>query len=368
MTRPLDTPRRLRAWSYLRQQLGRAASGPSEALRSVVAVYSSHPTAPLSLLSRSSSLDAQRFNEMEQRREVVRIPAMRQSIFLVPAETASLIFAATRLPMEQHAKRLKYAGLDWDAYARIKPLVLEHTQEPITASGLQKALKMHSSAVMALKVMAREGLVLRLASNPRTDNLRYVATEAWLGDQLEEQDPTDSLKWLAEQYLGGYGPARVEDFAWWSGIPRRRASAALSDASVVDIGGGLLLPSHHQTAYEGVEPVDRDALDVLPKWDAYTMGHAPDGRGRLVDDQHLSRAYSGAGGAATSGDGLPLVLRGGRAVASWSHRFMANRMLVEVTPFEPDVLPLRLCERAFDEVGELLGAPAVEVASRQSSN
>ena len=99
MTETLDMPRRLQAWSYLRQQLGRAASGPVEALRGVVAVYSSHPTAPLSLLSRSKSFDGGRFSETEQRREVLRIPAMRQSIFLVPAESAPRIFAATRLPM-----------------------------------------------------------------------------------------------------------------------------------------------------------------------------------------------------------------------------------------------------------------------------
>ncbi len=112
-----DLVRRLRAWSYLRQRLGRGASGPMEALRDVVAVYSSHPTAPLSLLSRSQSFDAQRLGEMEQRREVLRIPAMRQSIFLVPTETAPRIFAATRLPLEKHERRLSYARLDRDEYA-----------------------------------------------------------------------------------------------------------------------------------------------------------------------------------------------------------------------------------------------------------
>ena len=127
VTRPLDTPRRLQAWSYLRHQLARAASGPSEALRSVVAVYSSHPTAPLSLLSRSRSFDAQRFNEIEQRREVVRIPAMRRPIHLVPAEAAELIFAATRLPAENDTKLLKNAGLGWDAYAWLKPLLQKPT-------------------------------------------------------------------------------------------------------------------------------------------------------------------------------------------------------------------------------------------------
>ncbi len=126
MTETLDMPRRLQAWSYLRQQLGQAASGAIEALRGVVAVYSSHPTAPLSLLSRSESFDGGRFSEMEHRREVLRIPAMRQSIFLVPAKTAPRIFAATGLPMEKHSRRLRYAGLDWDEYTRLKQTVLEH--------------------------------------------------------------------------------------------------------------------------------------------------------------------------------------------------------------------------------------------------
>ena len=363
--------KKLQAWSYLRQQLSRAASRPAEALRGVVAVYSSHPTAPLSLLSRSTSFDAEHLSEMEQRRQVLRIPAMRQSIFLVPAETAPRLFAATRLPMDKHARRLRFAGLDWDEYTRLKQRVLEHTQAPITASDLQKAVKTDARLMTAVRTMSYEGLVLRLGSSLRTDSLLYVATEAWLGHRLEEVDVLRSLQWLAQEYLRGYGPARVEDFAWWSGVSNRHASAALSDASVVDIGSGLLLPSDQQSAFERVEPVDSEAVDVLPKWDAYAMGHAPDGRQRLVDDQHLTSAFSSAGTpgkGATSGDGLPLVLRGGRAEASWSHRFEGNRMVVKVAPFERGVLRPALYERAFDGVGKLLGATSVEVDAVTSSN
>lgn len=335
MTESIDLTLRLRAWSYRRQCLGRTAREPAEALRSVVAVYSSHPTAPLSLLSRSQSFDVQSLSEMEQRREVLRIPAMRQSIFLIPAETAPYIFAATRLPLEKHALRLRYAGLDWDSYTRLKSQVLAHTQEPITASSLRKALNADESLVIALHTMAREGLVIRLGSSLRADALRYVATEAWLGHPLE-------------------------DFAWWSGITRRQARAALADASIVDIGDGLLLPADQQTEFEHVEPIDPDAVDILPKWDAYTMGHAPDGRQRLVDDGHLGYAYSttGSKSGATAGDGMPLVLLGGRAVARWSHRYEGARMLVEVAPFEPGSLPRGMYEHIFDEVGKLLGATA----------
>jgi hypothetical protein len=41
-----------RWWSYHRQRLGQRASDAEQALRSVVGVYSSHPTAPLSLHAR----------------------------------------------------------------------------------------------------------------------------------------------------------------------------------------------------------------------------------------------------------------------------------------------------------------------------
>lgn len=73
----LDIQGRLRAWSYRRQRLGKARLRPSEALRDVIAVYSSHPTTPLSLLARSPSLDAGAFHKMERCREAVRIPGMR---------------------------------------------------------------------------------------------------------------------------------------------------------------------------------------------------------------------------------------------------------------------------------------------------
>jgi hypothetical protein len=370
MTESHDLTVRLRAWSYRRQGLGRAAAEPEEALRDVVAVYSSHPTAPLALLCRCQALDANGFADLERRRAVVRLPAMRQSVFLLPTVTAPRIVAATRQPMERRAGALRYAGLDWDAYTRLKPRVLEIAREPVTAADLRAALERGDPALgearlmTAVRTMTFEGLVLRLGTSLRADSPRYVAADAWLGQPLVEADPEESLRWLAEAYLRGYGPARVEDFAWWSGVSRGRARAAFAGSGLVDVGGGLMLPADQEAAFSRVEPLDAEAIDLLPKWDAYTMGYAPDGRQRLVDDAHFGRAYStaktgGAGG--TSGDGLPLVLRGGRAVASWSHRFQGDQMLVTVAPFPAETLASAACEGACAEVGRLLGASAVAV-------
>jgi hypothetical protein len=367
MSESPDLLRRLRAWSYRRQLLDRPAAGPAEALRGVVAVYSSHPSAPLTLLARSRSLGAEWLGEAERRREVVRLAAMRGSIHLLPIETAPRIFAATRMPMQKFAGNLRYAGLDWDEYARLKDRVRELLREPMAPAEAQRAFGMGANLLTALRIMANEGLVLRLGTTLRTDVLRYVSAEAWLGQPLEEPDPLESLRWLAGEYLRAFGPARVKDFAWWTGATQRRAAEALAGVETVDVGGGLLLPAKDEADFASAGPLDPGAVAVVPKWDMYTMGYAPDGRRRFVDDAHLGKAYSKAkaGTGATSGDGNPLILRGGRAVAAWSHRFEGNRMLVTVTPFEPDALPPG-CDRLFDEVGSLLGATAMEVGAAAS--
>ncbi|HEV3049287.1 MAG TPA: crosslink repair DNA glycosylase YcaQ family protein [Longimicrobium sp.] len=354
---------RLRAWSYRRQFLATPADDPMDALRGVVAVYSSHPSAPLSLLCRNRTFGAEWLAQAEEARRVVRLAGPRGSIHLMPVDTAPRIHAAVRQPLEKFAGNLAYAKITWDEYDALKRRMPDILRAPMTPAEAQEAFGMGANLMTALRVMAYEGRVLRLGGSLRTDVLRYVSTEAWLGHPLEEPDADESLRWLAMEYLRAFGPARVKDVAWWIGCSQKRAAEALRDAEVTDVGGGLLLPGELEADFASVEPLDADAVAVLPKWDAYTMGYAPDGRQRFVADEHMKLAYSTAkmGAGATSGDGNPLLLRGGRAVATWSHKFTGDKMAVTVTPFEPGALPPRDWDRAFDEIGRLLGASSIKV-------
>jgi hypothetical protein len=354
---------RLRAWSYRRQLFADPADDAMDALRGVVAVYSSHPSAPLSLLCRTRGFTPEWLAQAEEARRVVRLMGPRGSIHLMPVDTAPRIFATVRLPLEKFAGNLAYAKIERAEYDRLKQRMPELLREAVTPAEAQEAFGMGANLMTALRVMAYEGLVLRLGGSLRTDVLRYVSTEAWLGHPLEEPDADKSLRWLAMEYLRAFGPARVKDVAWWIGSSQKRAAEALRDAEAVDVGGGFLLPADQEAAFASVEPVDADAVAVLPKWDAYTMGYAPDGRQRFVADEHMKLAYSTAkmGAGATSGDGNPLLLRGGRAVAAWSHKFTGNKMAVTVTPFEPRVLTSLPLGHLFDDVGRLLGAKSVQV-------
>ncbi|HEX5872202.1 MAG TPA: crosslink repair DNA glycosylase YcaQ family protein [Longimicrobium sp.] len=359
---------RLRAWSCRRQLLADPVDDPMDALRGVIAVYSSHPSAPLSLLARSRGFGAEWLGDAEARREVVRLSGPRGSIHLMPADTAPRIFATVRLPLDKFAGNLAYAKIERAEYDALKRRMPEILREPMTPAEAQEAFGMGANLMTALRVMAYEGLVLRLGGSLRTDVLRYVSAEAWLGAPLDEPDADESLRWLAMEYLRAFGPARIKDVAWWMGASQKRAAEALKDADTVDVGGGMLLPADQAAAFDSVDAIDPDAVALLPKWDAYTMGYAPDGRQRFVADEHLPFAYSKAktgGAGATSGDGNPLLLRGGRAVATWSHKFAGDKLTVDVTPFAPRALASLPLDPLFDRIGRLLSAKSVTVRTTE---
>ena len=357
---PADFVDRLRAWSFARLLLDRSAANPLDALRRVIAVYSSHPSAPLSLACRTSMIDGDMFRRLESERRVVRIPAMRGSIFLVPVENAARLLAATREPIAKRASNIAYAGLTLAAYEKLKPRLLEAMKEPRTPEELQEIAGPKVKGTVVVRIMSREGLTVRVSGSLRSDKLRYVATEAWLGAPLEELDADESLRWLADEYLRAFGPARTQDFAWWSGATRKRAAAALQGA--VDAGDGYLIRAADADAFAAIKPRRGREIVAIPKWDPLPMGYAPDGRRRFIADDHLRLAYTLVGQqGATSGDSRPLLLRGGVAVASWSHRFERDLMVVEVTPFASGDVTAKESTKAISAIAPVLEAESVKV-------
>ena len=343
-----------RWWSHARQRLGdRRATDAGQALRDVVGVYSSHPTAPLSLHARVRSFDGGLLRHLEHERAALRLPTMRGSIYILPRETAYLAFRALPEPPARQAQRLRYSGLSDDRYAELHDRVLAAAREPRTARELRDAIGAERALTPVLSAMTREGVLLRVgAEGLRSNQLRYVATDAWLGpDGLPHADPDEALAWLAGEYLRAFGPARPEDFRWWAGVKGERASVALSAVETVEVGDGCQLPAGDVEAFEAARAPAGGSVDLLPKWDCYTMGYAPDGRRRFVHPDVQDRVYTPAG------DGLGVVLVDGAAAGAWEARFEGRRMVVDLDVFERPGKRLREAIRErFEAVAALLGA------------
>jgi hypothetical protein len=290
----------LRAFAYERQRLGGGAPNAARALQDVIAVYSSHPTAPLSLHARAAKMDAKAFRRLK----TLRVPAMRMSIHLLPAKTAHLAFHATPAPPADRKKRMRHFKFTPQRYEALRTQILKAATEPLTLPELREAVGAEPEELKGVSAqMTRDAELVRVgADSLRSNELRYVAVE------LEDADAEEALAWLAGEYLRAFGPIRVKDFVWWAGVTAGRAKQALAAHATEELDGHLILAKDVK-AFEKAKPAK--GVDLLPKWDAYTMGYAPDGRDRFAHPDVVKECYD------FRGDGRPVILVDGQAAGTW---------------------------------------------------
>jgi Winged helix DNA-binding domain len=333
----VDMVDRLRAWTYARQRLGEPARSASDALRAVVAVYATHPTSPLALFARTRSLSADRYRRLDRSHSAVRIPAMRKTLFLVPTANAPRVFSATCRSAAEIRRTRARTTLSDAEFEGVAARVLEAARSPVRASDLHDAAGLKGQELGALlRCLRYEGRVLALAGDSLMMSAHaYVATAGWMKGGLDAAEAADGLSWLADEYLRACGPARVADFAWWAGVPKTRAAAALEAHATIDVGEGLLLRARDEPAFGRVKKL-RGTVDLLPKWDAYTMGHAPDGRARFVHPD-VQRAVYTPIGTGLAGDGNPVVLVDGQVAGLWSYTIKDGPRVEPFDTFGPSI-------------------------------
>ena len=292
---------RLRAFTYERQRLGQAAPNAARALDDIVAVYSSHPSAPLSLNARAKKMTGAQFRKLD----VLRLPAMRMSIHLLPARTAHLAFHATPAPPADRKKRMKHFKFTEKRYEELRTQILEAATEPLTLPVLREKVGAEPDEFKGISAqMTRDGELLRIGANGlRSNELAYVAND------LDDADADEALAWLAGEYLRAFGPIRAKDFQWWAGVTATRAKQALAEHETEELEGGLLIRAEDRKAFEKAR--GPQGVDLLPKWDSYTMGYAPDGRDRFAHPDVVKQCYD------FRGDGRPVILVDGQAAGTW---------------------------------------------------
>ena len=311
--------------------LGGRTSGVSESVRRAAGVYGAGPTAHLALLARTRRYAAAMLeNAVGRSRELVRMHAMRGSIYLMPRDWVPHALALTRAVSAEHYTRT--VGITERGFAALAARIERAiTERPRTASEIRAALggsaPEGTGLTMVLGRLGREGRIVRTAvrGGLRSQSYEYASTTAWLGPPRERPTRDEALRSLAASWLQANGPATVADLAWWSGAPlrdARRAMAALGTRTI-RIGGidGELHATDAMIGRLGKAPED-DAIHLLPCWDSYLMAHRD--RARYLDPARRPFVVD-RGGNVTS-----VMLRAGRVVGVWD---LDGRTL-KVAPFE----------------------------------
>jgi hypothetical protein len=338
-----------------RQRLGGEARAHSaaEVAESVVGLHGTDPASvylAAAARMRAATIDAIAA-ELYEARSLVRMLAMRRTMWVFPIEVAGIAQSAATDAVAQNerrklAKMLVEAEVTADADAWLE-LAERDTLRALAARGeatgaelpadvprLREQFRfgmgtkwegMQTATTRLLLLLAAEGKIVR--ARPRgswiSSQYRWTPLASWLPGGLPAWELEAAQTELVRRWLFAFGPATVEDVKWWTGWTlgaTRRALAAVGTVEV-DLDGvaGLALPDD----VEAVDPVEPWAA-LLPALDPTAMGW-------------LGRSwYLGAHAPALfdrSGNIGPTVWWDGRIVGGWGQRpdgEVVHRLLEDV--------------------------------------
>jgi Winged helix DNA-binding domain len=360
-------PRRLSAGQLrrvrLRAQLlaGTGASDPAGAVSRVVGVQAqAAPPARLAVRARTDGSTADDVDAATRSRgpTLVRGWVMRGTLHMVAADDLGWLVALFGpQTIRSDARRRAELGLSDRLCERVLDILPAVLTEPMTRAALIERLGDAGIPVTPggqapahlLMFAACAGVICRGPDLDR-DEPTYVPVDSWLPARARRttKDRDDALRELAARYLSGYGPATVDDFAAWSGLPKRDARAGVeslgSDAEVVSTELGDML-----AIVASLEPADAAArVRLLGAFDTLLLGYRS--RDLLLDPRHAKQVQAGGGMIAAT------VLVDGRIVGTWKLDRGARRNSITVSPF--DTLPRGSAagiEAEVADVGRFLG-------------
>jgi Winged helix DNA-binding domain len=321
---------------------GQRGADPADVAGRLVALHGTDPaTVFLSVLARMPPVSPAAIEEaLYERRTVIRMLAMRRTVFVVPAGSVPVVQASTtnRIAADQRARLLKHlrelgdvADPDpWLADVEDSVLAIFAARRvPLSAAELSAAEpRLKTTLRMAagksyettanitsrvLLVLSAQGHLVR--GRPigtwLSQQYRWSLTEDWLpaSDDLVLDERAAKAE-LARHWLTAFGPAPAADLKWWTGWTQTQVKQALADLAVTEVelaeGAGVALPGDLDDT-----PDPGPWVALLPALDPTVMGWA--------DRSWFLGPHAGAL-FDTNGNAGPTIWLDGKVVGGWAQR------------------------------------------------
>jgi hypothetical protein len=164
----------------------------------------------------------------------------------------------------------------------------------------------------------------------------------------------ESLAELARRYFTSHGPATVQDFAWWSGLPLLEARKALgmveSQLARESVDGRDFWYSPAEAATLKATP----EAYLLPAFDEFLVGYTD--RSAALRAQNAQSVNNGGGILS------PTIVVDGQVVGTWKRALKRNAVTVTPTLFaQYERIPASRMRDAAERYGAFLGL-AAEIA------
>jgi hypothetical protein len=267
-------------------------------------------------------------------RTIVRTWPMRGTLHWVPAEDARwmLDLMAPRV-IASHARRLeRHYGLDAAALGRSRDALAGALEggNRLSRSAMYQALEtagITTAGQRGLHVLwrlAQEGLI---CLGPRASKQpTFVLLDEWV-PRPRRLDRAEALAEITIRYFAAHGPATVQDFMWWSGLPAADARAGLATVQHTLVREVASDRTYWRSPASPAGRAGPSTAYLLPAFDEYTVAY----RDRSAVLSRLQARRTALGNAIFN----PTIVLDGQVVATWSRTLKPASVVVTTKPFTP---------------------------------
>jgi hypothetical protein len=287
---------------------------------------------------------------------VLRTHALRGTWQLVaPADLRWILALVGPQVIARCARRYEELDLDASTLRRSNDVLAKTVRSagPSTREELAAALERRgiSAAGQRLAYLLQraelDALICSGARRGKRSTYALVDDRAPEGARALTRD--EALAALAGRYFRSRGPATVDDFAWWSGLPAAEARAGLGAIESTLAGEAIDGATYWSDAAAAAVSPARHAV-LLPAFDEYLVAYRR--RDAVLDPAHAGRMNAGGGMLD------PCVVLGGRVVGTWRRVLGRDAVTIDVAPFAAlSGQEARAIPGAARAYGEYMGLP-----------
>lgn len=340
--------------------------------------FGPNPVAFLSLVARRPSLLLGDLEEaLTNDRTLLRASAFRGSLFLINTQDFPIYFRTfhnflfqrglQRLQDEKITKShlFHFADLLEEADP-VLPLSVAQLMD-IMFPGRTKRPEPELVHRIVQKLCDMGVLIRTSAKGWKGNDFSYALFKKWVPDiSLKPDNPETARTETIRKYLRAYGPASMEDIAWWTGLPIvqcQRSVAHLRREAVrfhVETYRDDMIGLKETVDVLKKRMVVEEEIQLLPPWDPYTLGWRC--RKRLADKEIMPFVYDSFGNAAS------VIVDMGRIIGLWQFRDNEINML-EYHIFQRYNDRKKVALQKIDDwsraIARLTGASTVNVIERK---
>src|SRR5258707_1788504 len=270
-----------------------------------------------------------------EKRTLIRTWVMRQTLHLISAADFPFVITAIRDSRVAAVLRVMARfGISESEVETLNTAVVDAlTSGPKTKRELTEQLEptwnkklryWMTGAWNGFRAAVVEGLVCYGPS--QGNEVTFVRADLWLPSH-KKISVAAAQRLLFRRYLSAYGPASVQDFSRWSGIPMPQVKLVREQLrdELVELGPakGLLLKEDYREL-KNTSPISKSAC-LLPGFDPYVLGHAL--KDHLIEPKYYKQLYRNQGWIS------PVILVDGKSAGIWSHGMSRGKLIMDLKPF-----------------------------------